>query len=76
MKRRPVQAGEGSAVAAWLDADALCRRFAISRSKLERDLRSGAVPLPVKLGRVRRWSLVEVETFERRLLADRPRGNP
>ena len=60
-----------SAGTAWLDASTLCRRFNISRSKLERDIRNGSAPQPVKLGRVRRWSVAEVERYEARLLADR-----
>lgn len=68
----------GKPSAAWLDAQAFCLRFAISRSKLERDLRSGHVPRPVRLGRLRRWNLAEVERYELRLLADRgaERGQP
>ena len=60
-----------SAAVAWLDASTLCHRFGISRSKLERDIRAGSAPQPVKLGRVRRWSVAEVERYEARLLADR-----
>ena len=69
--RRSPGAGAANVAAAWIDATALCRRFGISRSKLERDLRSGSVPQPVRRGRVRRWSVAEVETYEGRLLADR-----
>jgi predicted DNA-binding transcriptional regulator AlpA len=46
-------------------------RFTISRATLERRLRDGSIPRPVRLGALRRWSAAEVERFEQRLLADR-----
>lgn len=58
----------------WLVKAEVLRRFPFSRSTLERSIRDGSFPRPVKVGRLRMWRLEELERFEQRLLADR--GQP
>jgi predicted DNA-binding transcriptional regulator AlpA len=69
---KPPKRRESPAVPArWVDAAAFCQRFGMSRATMERRLKAGDVPQPVRLGGRRLWSVAELERFEARLLADR-----
>jgi predicted DNA-binding transcriptional regulator AlpA len=57
--------------APWWNTARVLRWLGISRATLERRLRDGTVPRPVKLGGLRLWNAAELAQFERRLLADR-----
>jgi excisionase family DNA binding protein len=54
----------------YLSAAELCARWGISRPTLERALRNGSMPLPIRLGG-RRWLLAEIEAHEAQLSAGR-----
>ncbi len=54
----------------------LCRRLGISRATSYRLERDGFLPRPVRIGpRTTRWSISELEVFERRLAEDRGTAN-
>ncbi len=61
--------------ARWLTRSDLCRRLKISRATSYRLESDGFLPRPVRIGpSTVRWSVAELELFERRLLEDR--GEP
>ncbi len=61
-----------AAPARWEDTAGVLQRFAdMGRSSLERHVKDGTFPQPVRLGGRRLWSVAELEKFEQRLLADR-----
>jgi predicted DNA-binding transcriptional regulator AlpA len=58
--------------ARWLTRADLCRRLKISRATSYRLESEGYLPKPVRIGPgTIRWSVTEIESFERRLLNDR-----
>ncbi len=58
--------------ARWLTRSDLCRRLKISRATSYRLESDGFLPRPVRIGpSTIRWSVAELEKFERRLLEDR-----
>lgn len=58
--------------ARWLTRADLCRRLRISRATSYRLESEGYLPKPVRIGPgTIRWSVTELETFERRILDDR-----
>lgn len=58
--------------ARWLTRSDLCRRLKISRATSYRLESEGYLPRPVRIGPgTVRWSITELESFERRLLDDR-----
>jgi predicted DNA-binding transcriptional regulator AlpA len=61
--------------ARWLTRADLCRRLKISRATSYRLESEGYLPKPVRIspGTIR-WSVTELESFERRLLDDRSTG--
>ena len=56
----------------YLDREALCARYHISRATSYRYEKDGLIPRAVRLGPgILRWSLRELEEFEQRAAADR-----
>jgi predicted DNA-binding transcriptional regulator AlpA len=53
----------------------LLSRWHISRPTLERGIRDGSLPKPVRLAG-RRWILAEIEAYEAAIAADRGSCNP
>lgn len=51
--------------ATHVDADACASRLGISRRHWTRLVDSGRAPQPVRLGRLVRWSITSLETWER-----------
>jgi predicted DNA-binding transcriptional regulator AlpA len=62
--------------AVFLTVADLCQRWRIARATLERGIRAGTLPAPIRFGRCRRWPASEVARFEAAAADDRRGRRP